>query len=225
MLRIEIVQLGDLKTGDKIAVMGEVADLHSSLLPLMDHTNGIYFHHGIFDKENLEVIELQGDDKASARPKRRPILQFTYKRYPLYRVVHERCLPVETTMKMANEAVEKQDSWPGYNLIQNNCETFATYLKTGHKYSEQVASACKNFLLDHQHELSLAASYLGACSVRAALYVGAASVRAASYVGAASVGVGSVGAVVAGSIAVAVVATGCTCFAESSQRAAQTESE
>lgn len=198
-VKIEEVELKDLKHGDQIAVMGDVAEIHWALPRFMSRANGKYFHHGIFDKENLEVIELQGDDKASARPKRRPILQFTYKRYPLYRVVHEKCLPVETTMKMANEAVEKQDSWPGYNLIQNNCETFATYLKTGHKYSEQVASACKNFLLDHQHELSLAASYLGACSVRAALYVGAASVRAASYVGAASVGVGSVGAVVAGS--------------------------
>ena len=76
MLRIEIVQLGDLKTGDKIAVMGEVADLHSSLLPLMDHTNGIYFHHGIFDKEKWEVNDLHGDIKPNAKPKRRPIREF-----------------------------------------------------------------------------------------------------------------------------------------------------
>ena len=41
MPRIKIVQLGDLKTGDQISVMGQVADLHPSLLPLMDHTNGI----------------------------------------------------------------------------------------------------------------------------------------------------------------------------------------
>ena len=41
MPKVEVVQLGDLKTGDQISVMGQVADLHMSLLPLMDHTNGI----------------------------------------------------------------------------------------------------------------------------------------------------------------------------------------
>ena len=41
MPKVEEVQLGDLKTGDQISVMGQVADLHPSLLPLMDHTNGI----------------------------------------------------------------------------------------------------------------------------------------------------------------------------------------
>ena len=134
MSRIEIVQLGDLKTGDQIAVMGQVADLHPSLLPLMDHTDGIYFHHGIFDMEKLEVIDFHGDNKDNAKPKRRPILEFMAGRTQLYRVVYENCLPVKETMKMANEAVEKPSHLPGYNLIENHCETFATYLKTGNKH-------------------------------------------------------------------------------------------
>ena len=225
-VKIEEVELKDLKHGDQIAVMGDVAEIHWALPRFMSRANGKYFHHGIFDKENLEVIEFQGNDKASARPKRRPILQFIYNRYPLYRVVQEKCLPVETTMKLANEAVEKQNSWPGYNLIQNNCETFATYLKTGRKHSEQVATACMNFLLNNKDELYLAASIVGVSSV-VVPSVGGASLGTAS-VGAASGGavpvtVGSVGAVVAESISVAVVATGYV--AASSQRAAQTKSE
>ena len=148
MPRIESVQLGDLKTGDQIAVMGQVADLHPSLLPLMDHTDGKYFHHGIFDKEKLEVIDFHGDNKANAKPKRRPILEFMAGRTQLYRVVYENCLPVETTMEMANEAAERPSDWPGYDLIRNNCETFATYLKTRNRYSAQASAALLNLLCD-----------------------------------------------------------------------------
>ena len=147
MPRIEAAQLSDLKTGDQIAVEGNVDDLNPSLLLVMDHTNGKYFHHGIFDKENLEVIDFHGDTKANAKPKRRPILEFVAGRSQIYRVVYEDCLPVETTMKMANEAAEKPSYWPGYDLISNNCETFATYLKTGKKYSEQASKALLNLLV------------------------------------------------------------------------------
>lgn len=31
--------------------------------------------------------------------------------------------------------------WSGYNLIRNNCETFATWLKTGRKISAQAIEA------------------------------------------------------------------------------------
>ena len=146
MAKVEVVQLSDLKTGDQIAVMGNVADIHSSLRPWMQHTGGTYFHHGVFDKEALEVIDFHGDSKADAKPKRRPILEFVAGRPQLYRVIHEECLPVETTMKMANEAAEKRSHWPGYDLITNNCETFATYLKTGKKYSAQASEALFNLL-------------------------------------------------------------------------------
>lgn len=145
MARIEKVQLHELSTGDQIAVMGYVADLDEALVPLMSHAGGKYFHHGIFDKERLEVIELHGDTKDDAKPKRRPILDFVSGR-PLYRVVHETCLPVETTMEMANEVVANQSYFPSYHLIKNNCETFATYLKTGIPYSQQASDAIKQFL-------------------------------------------------------------------------------
>ena len=70
MPKVKVVKLGDLKTGDLIAVMGQVVDLNPSLLPLMEHTDGVYSHHGIFDKEKLEVIDFHGDNKANAKPKR-----------------------------------------------------------------------------------------------------------------------------------------------------------
>ena len=44
-------------------------------------------------------------------------------------------------MQMAENAVAMQSSWPSYDLIKNNCETFATYLKTGKPCSIQVLDA------------------------------------------------------------------------------------
>ena len=146
MSKLEFVQEGELKTGDQIAVMGQVEDIHPSLLPLMSHTNGKYFHHGIFDKEKSEVIDISGDTKANAKPRRRPLLEFTAGRGQLYRVIHDECLPVETTMKMADEAVERPGCWPDYDLITNNCETFATFLKTRTKHSAQAYAALSNVL-------------------------------------------------------------------------------
>ena len=139
-MRLEEVQLGDLKDGDQIAVRGNVEDLSSWLLPFTAHTGGSYLHHGIFVKENLSVIEFHGENKADARPKIRPILQFCYGHHKLYRVRYKdgECFSVEETMRRAKEAVEKGNVWPVYNLITNNCESFATLLKTGKAVSWQV---------------------------------------------------------------------------------------
>lgn len=148
MVHIEEVELHHLEHGDQIAIMGDVAELNPTLKNLMFIIEGsdTYFHHGIYDKEKMEVIELQGETKQNAVPKRRTIRQFLAGRTQLYRVVHEKCLPVEETMKMAEDILDKKESWPGYGLIVNNCETFATYLKTGERRSQQVLEAIKQFL-------------------------------------------------------------------------------
>ena len=147
MPRYERAWLSDLKTSDQIAVMGNVVELNPSLLQFMRHTNGVYFHHGILDKETMEVIDFHGDKKLNAKPKRRSISEFAAGRFPLYRVIHEKCLPVEKTMKMANDAVQRSSlyPWPVYDLLLNNCETFATYLKTGIKHSAQASEAVSHF--------------------------------------------------------------------------------
>ena len=144
MPRYEPALLSDLNIGDQIAVMGNVVDLNPSLLQFMRHTNGTYFHHGILDKEN-KVIDFHGHKKFSAKPKRRDISEFLAGRSLLYRVIQEKCLPVETTMKMAHDAVQPWSLYPVYDLLLNNCETFATYLKTGIKHSAQASEAVSRF--------------------------------------------------------------------------------
>ena len=147
-MRYEEVKLGDLETGDQIAVSGNVKDLHPLLVPFTMHTENTYFHHGIFDKENLAVYDVSGDNKANARPQRRDFTEFFAGHSKLYRVVYEhgeQCLPVDKVMKRAKDAVEEQRSWAGYHIIKNNCESFATYLKTDHLYSEQAYKAVEEF--------------------------------------------------------------------------------
>jgi len=143
-MRYEEVKMRDLKHGDQIAVMGNVADLSPLLTPLMEHTGETYYHHGIYDANNMEVIHFTGESKADAKPKRSDFPEFFAGHKQLYLVVyedHEECLPVQEVMKRAEDALKQARSWPGYDIIKNNCETFACYLKTGKARSKQAMDA------------------------------------------------------------------------------------
>ena len=143
IMKIEEVKLGDLKTGDQIAVKGNVENLSPCLILVTAHSNGTYLHHGIFNKEELCTYELQGDTKKEARPKKRDFTEFYAGHTALYRVEYDEgeCLPVDETIKRAEEVVKQGSHWPEYHLILNNCESFATYLKTGKEISMQVLNA------------------------------------------------------------------------------------
>lgn len=148
-MRIEKVSLRDVKTGDQIAVKGNIANLHPSLVAVTAIVGETYLHHGIYDKETSTVIEFHGDNKANAVPKKRDFTEFFAGHTELYRVVYEEgeeCFPVEETMKRAENAVKTQRSWAPYHLITNNCESFATYIKTGKQVSKQVLAALINLL-------------------------------------------------------------------------------
>ena len=140
--RQEEVRVEQLNNGDQIAVERHCSDLSRVLCPTMGHTGGKYFHHGIFDGKRSEVIEFYGEtnDKSNARVITRLIGEFAPEGHKLYRVVHKKCLPVEKTMEMAKRAL-KAKKLPAYNLLFFNCETFATWLKTGCPCSKQVSDA------------------------------------------------------------------------------------
>ncbi|KAJ7372535.1 hypothetical protein OS493_019044 [Desmophyllum pertusum] len=115
-MNIKEVKLGDLKTGDQIAVRGNVEDLHPSLRTLTAFVGDTYLHHGIYSKEDCSLYRVEYEDG-------------------------EYCLPGERNNEEGEEAVEQGSSWPVYNLIMNNCESFATLLKTGKAKSRQVLEA------------------------------------------------------------------------------------
>ena len=143
-MRCVKVKLRDLKHGDQIAVMGNVANLSPLLRPLMTLIGQTYYHHGIYDKENMAVYHFTGVDKANAKPQKSDFTDFFAGHTQLYRVEYEdneQCLPVDEVMKNAEDAVNRSSTWPGYDLIKNNCESFASYLKTGKAYSKQAFDA------------------------------------------------------------------------------------
>ena len=143
-MHCEKVKQGDLKLADQIAVMGKVADLDPSLLLLTAHIGETYFHHGIYDPNNVVVYHFTGDNKASAKPKKSDFTEFFAGHKQLYRVVYEKneeCLPDHEVIERAELAVKLSSSWPDYHIIGNNCESFATVLKTGKSYSKQAFEA------------------------------------------------------------------------------------
>lgn len=145
-MRYEEVKQRDLKNGDQIAVMGNVADLNPWLKELRLIVGVYYFHHGIYDKSNTAVIHFTGNSKADAKPIKSDFTDFYAGHDKLFRVVYEhgeQCFADEEVMRRAEEAVRRPDSWPGYDIIKNNCETFAFYLKTGKMYSKQASDAVK----------------------------------------------------------------------------------
>lgn len=149
-MRYEEVQMRDLKHGDQIAVRGNVADLHPLLGSLVMIVGEHYYHHGIYDAHNMEVIHLTGDSKADAKPIKNDFTKFYAGHNQLFRVVYEddeQCFSVEEVMKRAEDAVNRPTSWPGYDIIKNNCETFAFYLKTGKMYSKQASDALKKLIV------------------------------------------------------------------------------
>ena len=138
-----LVNVEQLNTGDQIAVERHCSELNNLLCVTLSATDGKYYHHGIFywERFSARVIEFWAEtgNKDNARIQTRNITEFLGNSRRLYRVDHENCLPVEETMKLANE--ELKSGRPSYSLLFNNCETFATYLKTGVGHSRQVSSA------------------------------------------------------------------------------------
>ena len=56
-------ELGDLLTGYQIAVKGYVSNPAPALRPLMKLSDKLYYHHGIFERETLEVVDFFGDNQ------------------------------------------------------------------------------------------------------------------------------------------------------------------
>lgn len=160
-MRYEEVQMRDLKRGDQIAVQGNVFDLHPMLAPLVIIVGEHYYHHGIYDARSMEVIHFTGNNKADAKPKKEDFAKFYRGHKKLFRVVYEddeQCFPAEEVMKRAEAAVSQATLWPSYDIIKNNCETFAFFVKTGRRYSKQASDALKKLIV------TAVAVKLGCCS-------------------------------------------------------------
>ena len=137
---VEVGCSSDIPAGTQIAVKKLVGNLNSKLLSKTKEE--YYFHHGVYIGE-YKVIHFYGENKKNAKPQQCNLLEFIAgcERSILYRVEYVNAaltLPVEETLKMANDILADPTKWPKFRIFWNNCETFATWLKTKQKVSFQV---------------------------------------------------------------------------------------
>ena len=144
---VEIDEVGNLYAGTQIAVARSTESLHSSLKFFYPFLRNVkyYYHHGVY-LGHCKVIHFSGQDKAHAKPRKCDIFQFWQGAVDgkLYKVEYNNpnvVYSTEKTLALANEVLANPEKWPGFQIINNNCESFATWLKTGKKISAQVNQA------------------------------------------------------------------------------------
>ena len=117
----------DLKNGDHIAVDGisSTAGLGLSL-----------WHHGIYNDGC--VYHFVGGSKENAGICKSEFMEFFSERNVLYQFINKgKCCSPEEVIHRA-EQIFQTGEWPGYEVLRNNCEHFATFCKKGKAYSNQV---------------------------------------------------------------------------------------
>ena len=144
---VEITEIWNLPPATQIAVNSAYEDLHPSLAffhPLFS-IEKFYYHHGVYLGQCI-VADFSGPNKSESKPRFRDILDFIRGGADrrLYKVKYDdsvKTLPVKETLCRAHMVLGKPEKWPGYQLFNNNCESFATWLMTGEMCSAQITRA------------------------------------------------------------------------------------
>ena len=149
----ELVEVKDLRTlepGTHIAVQSLFKNLHTSLkvlYPIVSNRD-YYYHHGVFlgdslkNGEKSQVIHFAGQTTKDAKLYLIGIDQFKKRAVDrkLYRAQYNdlaSVLPVGETLKSAKDVLRGAERRPKFDIVSNNCESLATWLKTGKAFSIQ----------------------------------------------------------------------------------------
>ena len=100
-----------------------------------------YYHHGIFVGHEKGVCDFGGTNKADSTVRIIDILPFIdYGRRQLIRYIYTdtECLPPDKAASNAEMIHANPLMWGPYDLLNNNCEHFATRCKIGRAVSLQV---------------------------------------------------------------------------------------
>ena len=132
---------------------------------------GFYHHHGIYIGTNAQgihiVIHFTGDrgmnsfdSISSAKIRRSPLDEFLNgKKLRLVSYNDDsiltrtgttqegKCLPAAEVVRTAEYYAENPKEWKKYNLLENNCEKFAIYCKTGKKENGMYTDQTQNIFL------------------------------------------------------------------------------
>ena len=156
---MDIVNVGnihDLAPGTQIAVKRLWTNLNPSLelLHYLFTLDDYYYHHGVYLGFG-EVVHFYGQDKDNATIRNCCIFEF--KRLAidneLYKIQHNnvehRCL--SCILSMAGRYKLDPGSFGRYDLLSNNCETFATFLTTGRRISVQAGRALLHVFCTYEY--------------------------------------------------------------------------
>ena len=142
----------DLAPGTQIKVKRSWRNLDPSLgsLHYLFTLDDYYYHHGVYLGCD-EVVHFYGPDKDNAIICFCSLSQFMSLAMDneLRKVQHNvNNVEPESILIMAERYKLDRRSFGRYNLLRNNCESFATFLTTGKKISDQadkaLKSLCKN---------------------------------------------------------------------------------
>lgn len=140
----EIDGIENLPKGTQIAVQGLLEDLNPGLASFYTKIGGkdTYEHHGVYLGDG-KVVHFHGANKDKAEPCTCDIHEFGQGGLngQIYEVSYTDPIlqesPYDQMLARVNEALVPL-GWLPYNLANNNCESFATWLKTGTAWSSQV---------------------------------------------------------------------------------------
>lgn len=118
-----------------------------------------YFHHGIFVGGNVGVIHFGGENKTDAKIKDDDLIAF-WGTKRLMKITYPRRKPIDPKIVMdtAKELKDNPAKWGSFNLMNNNCEHFATYCKIGKAVSTQVNEKMEIMLANPKPIAALASS-------------------------------------------------------------------
>jgi hypothetical protein len=147
---VELEEGENVAAGTHIAVKGLLKNLDPLFgflyLDRLISPDGYYYHHGVH-LGNCRVIHFFGANKKDATPRTCNMNEFHSRGEvdgKIYRAVYNDTavvLPFATTDALAREVLAHPKKWPKYDIKDNNCETFATCLKTGRGFSDQASNA------------------------------------------------------------------------------------
>ena len=97
-----------------------------------------------------DVIHFSGNNK-DAKPRTCKILEFFEgaQDRKIYKVEYDQNVnrrPQKETLSLAENVLRNPDGWPKYNVIANNCESFACWLTMGIEVSAQSIKGVVNVL-------------------------------------------------------------------------------
>ena len=107
-----------------------------------------FYHHGVCISKR-EVIDFSANDKGKVKPHRCDIAEFMKGSVDriLYRVEYDNTvttLSIQETLKKAEAVLKSPETHQPFHIIENNCESFAHWLKTDKRWSTQAAKIMVN---------------------------------------------------------------------------------